>query len=57
MRQSTGRRGTAAVATPGVLGMVTFHAISFIIESYDSSPPAALFRLPPGAKITKPGRG
>jgi hypothetical protein len=45
------------VAAPGVLGMVTFHAISFIIESYDSSPPAALFRPPPGAKITKPGRG
>ena len=41
------------IATPGVLGMVTFHAISFIIESYDSSPSASLFRLPPGATVTK----
>lgn len=45
------------IAAPGVLGMVTFHAISFFIESYDPSPPASLFRLPPGAKITKPGGG
>jgi len=40
-------------AAPGVLGLVTFHVTSFMIESLDSSPPASLFQLPPGAKVTR----
>jgi len=40
------------VAAPGVLGLVTFHATGFMIESLDPSPPASLFGLPPGAKLT-----
>jgi hypothetical protein len=42
---------------PGILGLVTYHATSFMIESYDPSPPASLFVLPPEAKVIKPQAG
>jgi hypothetical protein len=49
-----GTRGidVVCVAAPGILGLVTFHATAFMIESFDPSPPASLFGLPPGAKVT-----
>jgi len=40
-------------AAPGILGLVTYRAISFIMGSYTTSPSASLFDLPPGAKIIK----
>jgi hypothetical protein len=48
-----GTHGIDVVCTvaPGVLGLVTYHTTSFMMESFDPSPPASLFMLPPGAKI------
>ena len=47
-------------AAPGVLGPVVLCTgpTSFLLESYDPAPPASLFRLPPGARVTrlKPGQ-
>ena len=44
-------------AAPGILGLVTYHGITFMINSFDPSPPASLFVLPPGAKVTMAGVG
>jgi hypothetical protein len=51
-----GSSGTSTVCTTsqGVLGFaqVAGDSTSFAITTYSSSPPASLFQLPPGAKIT-----
>jgi hypothetical protein len=51
-----GSAGTSTICTTsqGVLGFaqVTGDSTSFAITSYSSSPPASVFQLPPGAKIT-----
>ena len=43
----------------GILGYVKVasDATSFQLKSYSASPPDSLFRLPPGAKVTKPKQG
>jgi hypothetical protein len=42
-------------AAPGVLGSVVLCTgrTSFLLESYEPAPPASLFRLPPGATVTR----
>lgn len=55
-----GTHGIDVICTagPGILGLVTYHATTFLLESFDPSPPASLFGLPPGATVTrlKPGQ-
>jgi hypothetical protein len=50
--------GTSKICTTaqGILGYVKVasDATSFQLTSYSAAPPDSLFRLPPGAKITKP---
>jgi hypothetical protein len=56
-----GVTGTSRICTTaqGILGYVKVasDATSFEITSYSTSPAGALFRLPPGATITRPGQG
>jgi hypothetical protein len=50
----TSGKSTICTTSQGVLGFaqVAGDSTSFAITSYSSSPPASLFQLPPGAKIT-----
>jgi hypothetical protein len=50
---ATGFSGICAAA-PGVVGSVILCTgpTSFLLESYDPAPPATLFQVPPGARIT-----
>jgi hypothetical protein len=54
--RATGVPGTSRICSTaqGILGYVKVasDASSFEIKSYSGSPPASLFRLPPGAKVT-----
>jgi hypothetical protein len=56
-----GVSGTSTICTTaqGILGYVKVasDSTSFEIKSYSGSPPASLFQLPPGAKITIPSTG
>jgi hypothetical protein len=56
-----GVQGTSKICTTaqGILGYVKVasDSTSFEIRSYTASPPASLFRLPRGARVTKPPRG
>ena len=53
---ATGEPGTSTICTTpqGVLGYVRVatDSTTFEIKSYSTSPPASLFRLPAGAKVT-----
>jgi hypothetical protein len=53
---ATGTPGTSSICTTsqGLLGYVKVASVStrFEITGYSNSPPASLFQLPPGAKIT-----
>jgi hypothetical protein len=53
-----GVAGTSTICSTaqGILGYVKVasDATSFEIKSYSGSPPASLFQLPPGAKVTTP---
>ena len=53
---ASGVSGTSTICTTaqGILGYVNVasESTSFEIKSYSSSPPASLFQLPPGAKLT-----
>jgi hypothetical protein len=59
--RATGIRGTSRICTTaqGILGYVKVASdpTSFEITAYSPSPPASLFRLPPGAKVTAAPRG
>ena len=59
--RASGIPGTSTICTTssGVLGYVKVagESTSFQIKSYTTSPSAALFRLPPGAKISHPTTG
>jgi hypothetical protein len=54
--RAPGVQGTSTICTTaqGILGYVKVapNPASFEITAYSTSPPASLFRLPPGAKIT-----
>jgi len=54
--RATGVKGTSTICTTAqdILGYVKVagDSTSFEIKSYSSSPPASLFRLPPGATVT-----
>lgn len=54
---ASGVRGKSSVCTTaqGILGYVKIASdpTSFKIKAYTTSPPASLFKLPPGAKVTK----
>jgi hypothetical protein len=54
-----GTHGIAVICAiaPGILGLVTYHTTTFMFESFDPSPPASLFRLPPGVTISKNRHG
>jgi hypothetical protein len=58
---ATGVQGTSKICTTAqhLLGLVNVagQSTSFQITSYSSSPSPALFRLPPGAKITNQTAG
>jgi hypothetical protein len=58
---ASGVKGTSTICTTsqGILGYVKVASTnaSFQIKSYTSSPPASLFGLPPGAKITNLQKG
>jgi hypothetical protein len=58
---AAGVTGTSRICTTpqNILGYVKVaaDATSFEITSYSTSPSGALFRLPPGATITRPGQG
>ncbi len=60
-RAAAGVAGTSKICTTaqGILGYVKVasDATSFQLKSYSASPPDSLFRLPPGAKVTKPKKG
>jgi hypothetical protein len=51
-------KSTICSTAQGILGYVKIagESTSFQIKSYTNSPPAALFRLPHGAKVLKSGR-
>jgi outer membrane murein-binding lipoprotein Lpp len=59
--RAAGVHGVSAICTTsrGILGYVKVAGDStrFQIKSYTTSPPASLFQLPPGAKITKAHHG
>ena len=59
--RTPGVTGTSTICTTsqGLLGYVKVAdgSTSFEIKSYSTSPPASLFRLPPGAKVTKAQTG
>lgn len=59
--RAAGVAGTSRICTTaqGILGYVRVASdtTSFEITSYSSSPPASLFTLPPGAKVTTPRQG
>ncbi len=59
--RATGVAGTSTICTTAqhLLGYVQVASVStsFEIKSYSGSPPAALFDLPAGAKITKAKTG
>lgn len=59
--RAAGVAGTSKICTTarGILGYVKVasDATSFQLKSYSASPPDSLFRLPPGAKVTKPKKG
>jgi outer membrane murein-binding lipoprotein Lpp len=59
--RAAGVAGTSKICTTaqGILGYVRVASdtTSFEITSYSSSPPASLFKLPPGAKVTTPKQG
>jgi hypothetical protein len=56
-----GVTGTSTICTTaqGILGYVKVasDATSFEITNYSASPPASLFQLPPGAKVTTESSG
>jgi hypothetical protein len=53
---AAGVAGTSTICTTAqnILGYVKVasDAVSFEIQKFSTSPPAALFQLPPGAKVT-----
>jgi hypothetical protein len=56
--RASGVQGTSTICTTtqGILGYVNIASspTSFEIKSYSGSPPASLFELPPGARVTNP---
>jgi hypothetical protein len=54
--KAAGVAGTSTICTTaqGILGYVKVasNSTTFEIKSYSTAPPAALFALPPGAKVT-----
>jgi hypothetical protein len=58
---AAGVQGTSTICTTaqGILGYVKVasESTSFQLKRYSVSPPASLFELPPGAKITTPKKG
>jgi hypothetical protein len=58
---ATGVKGKSTICSTaqGILGYVKVASspTNFAIKSYSTSPPASLFQLPPGAKVTKSGAG
>lgn len=56
--RATGIKGTSRICTTaeGILGYVKVASTptSFEITSYSAPPPGSLFRLPPGARVTRP---
>jgi hypothetical protein len=59
--RAPGVAGTSKICTtkPGILGYVKVasNATSFQLKSYSVSPPDSLFKLPPGARVTKLKKG